>query len=219
MRRALLLAASIAILMVTGCASAQLATHTVAPPASPSASSTPTATVASPTMNANAAPPAQPIPAGYPTAKASVLAAEDSARLRNSGKPMVPASFPPIQGTLVRGIYVPGQDPQLRDEFSITNAWAGPGLGAWEAVDAGSIPLATGEGLTDHARDEAAIFVFTGSTDPNSAVPPTILGIFKPSQELRGQFTITSINGTTITLALSASSTVYHFDTSTLRFG
>jgi hypothetical protein len=148
-----------------------------------------------------------------------VLAAEDRARLKNSGKPIVPASFPPIRGTLVRGIYVPGQDPQLRDEFSITNAWAGPGLGAWEAVDAGSIPMATGEGLTDHARDKAAIFVFTGSTDPNSALPRTILGIFKPSQDLHGQFTITSIHGTTITLSLSGSSTVYHFDTSTLRFG
>jgi hypothetical protein len=119
---------------------------------------------------------------------------------------------------LVRGIYVPGQDPQLRDQFSIINAWTGPGLGAWEAVDAGSIPLATGEGLTDHAHDRAAIFVYTGSTDPSSALPRTILGIFKPSQDLHGQFTITSIRGTTITRSLSGSSTVYHFDTSTLRY-
>jgi hypothetical protein len=217
MRRVLLRGACTAVLIVTGCASAQLATQAVPPPTSPSASSTPPTAVASPTMNA--APPAQVIPSGYPAAKASVLAAEDRARLRYSGKPMVSASFPPIQGTLVRGIYVPGQDPQLRDEFSITNAWAGPGLSAWEAVDAGSIPLATGEGLTDHARDEAAIFVFTAPTDPNSALPRTIVGIFKPSQDLHGQFTITSIDGTTITLSLSGSSTVYHFDTSTLRFG
>lgn len=215
MRRALLLGACAGALMVTGCASAQLATHAVAPPAS--ASSTPAVAAAAPTMNA--APPAQAIPSGYPAAKASVLAAEDSARLKNSGKPIVPASFPPIRGTLVRGIYVPGQDPELRDEFSITNAWAGPGLGAWEAVDAGSIPLATGEGLTDHAHDTAAIFVSTGPTDPNSAVPRTIVGIFKPGQDLRGQFTITSVHGTTITLSLSGSSTVYYFDTSTVRYG
>jgi hypothetical protein len=210
MRRVLLLGACTAILTVTGCATAQSATQAVPPPASPSAA------VASPTMNA--APPAQVFPSGYPPAKASVLAAEDRARLRNSGKPMVSASFPPIQGTLISGIYVPGQDPQLRDEFSITNAWAGPGLGAWGAVDAGSIPLATGEGLTDHAHDDAAIFVFTASVDPNSAVPRTIVGIFRPSQDLHGQFTITSINGTTITLSLSGSSTVYHFDISTLRY-
>jgi hypothetical protein len=217
MRRVLLLGACTATLTVTGCASAQLATQAVPPPASPSASSTPPPAVASPTVNA--APPAQAIPSGYPPAKASVLAGEDRARLKNAGKPIVPASFPPIQGTLVRGIYVPGQDPQLRDEFSITNAWAGSGLGAWEAVDAGSIPLATGEGLTDHARDEPAIFVFTEPTDPNSAVPRTIVGVFKPSQDLHGQFTIVSIDGTTITLSLSGSSNIYHFDTSTLRFG
>jgi len=217
MRRVLLLGAYTAILMVTGYASAPLTTQAVPAPASPSASSTPSAAVTSTTMNA--APPAQPIPSGDPAAKASVLAAEDSTRLRNSEKPMVSASFQPIQGTLVRGIYVPGQDPQLRDEFSITNAWTGPGLGAWEAVDAGSIPLATGEGLTDHARDEAAIFVFTASSDPNNAVPRTIVGIFKPSKDLHGQFRITSIDRTSISLSLSGSSTVYHFDISTLRFG
>jgi hypothetical protein len=205
-----------AALMASGCASVELTTRAPAPPAWPSTSTPPTA-AANPTVNAG--PPTRAIPPGYPAAKASVLAAEDSARLRNAGKPMVSASFPPIQGTLIRGIFVPGQDPQLRDEFSITNAWGGPGLGAWEAVEAGSIPLATGEGLTDHARDEAAIFVFTTPTDPNSAIPSTIIGTFTPRQDLHGQFTITSIDGTTIALSLSGSSTVYRFDTSTLTFG
>jgi hypothetical protein len=210
-----LLGALAVVLMVSGCASYPSTTNTAGSSAPPSTSSAPSAPV-SPT--ANAAPPAQTIPSGYPPAKASVLAAEDRARLKNSGKPIVPASFPPIHGTLVQGIYDPGQDPQLRDEFSITNAWAGPGLGAWEAVDAGSIPIATGEGLTDHADDAPAVLVFTASTDPDSALPQTIVGTFKPNQALRGQFTITAVNGTTITLSLSGSQKIYHFDTSSLTF-
>jgi hypothetical protein len=210
-----LLGALAVVLIVSGCASYPSTTKAAASPGPPSTSSAPSAPV-SPT--ANAAPPAQTIPFGYPPAKASVLAAEDRARLRSSGKPIVPASFPPIHGTLIRGIYDPGQDPQLRDEFSITNAWAGPGLGAWEAVDAGSIPLATGEGLTDHARDEAAVIVFTASTDPDSPLPQTIVGTFKPNQALRGQFTITAVHGTTITLSLSGSQKIYHFDAGSLTF-
>ena len=204
------------VLMVSGCASYPSTTNTAASPVLPPTSSAPPSAPVSPA--ANAAPPAQTIPSGYPPAKASVLAAEDRARLKNSGKPIVPASFPPIHGTLVQGIYDPGQDPQLRDEFSITNAWAGPGLGAWEGVDAGSIPIATGEGLTNHGDDTPAILVFTGPTDPDSALPQTIVGTFKPNQALRGQFTITAVNGTTITLSLSGSQEIYNFDASSLTF-
>lgn len=211
-----LLATFAVVLMVSGCASSASTTRAAASPAPPSTSSALPSVPASPTVNA--APPAQAIPSGYPPAKASVLAGEDRARLRNAGKPIVPASFPPIYGTLIRGIFDPGQDPQLRDEFSITNAWAGPGLGAWESVDAGSIPIAAGEGLTDHAHDTPAVFVFTEPTDPDSALPRNVVGIFKPNRDLRGQFTITAVRGTTITLSLSGSSAVYHFDASSLTF-
>jgi hypothetical protein len=210
-----LLGAFAVVLTVSGCARSASATRAAASPGPPTSPALPSV-LASPTTNA--APPAQAIPSGYPPAKASLLAAEDQARLKNAGKPIVPASFPPIHGTLVRGIYDPGQDPQLRDEFSITNAWAGPGLGAWEGVDAGSIPRATGEGLTDHAGDTPAIFVFTEPTDPDSPLPRAIVGTFKPNPDLRGQFTITVVNGTTITLSLSGSPTIYQFDDSSLTF-
>jgi hypothetical protein len=139
-------------------------------------------------------------------------------RLKYSGQPMVSASFAPIQGSLIQGIYVPGQDPQLRDEFAITNAWAGPGLGAWEAADAGSIRAATGEGLTDHGKDQAAVLVFSASTDPNSSTPQVVRGTFVPTQHPLGQFTIVSEDNNVLTLSVSSGSAIYHFDLAKLSF-
>ena len=154
-----------------------------------------------------------PVPSGWPSAKAAVFRAADQRRLAAAARPFVPVPDFTPQASLQAGIVeLRRGGPFNPQQFQGTNLWNGPVGGSWEVVQAGGVPdPATG-------TTTAAVYVYTRSADPSSPQQPVIQGTFEPGTTVGGLFTVQAVSGNLLTLTLSGSTAVYHFDITTLTF-
>lgn len=122
------------------------------------------------------------------------------------------------QAALTQGI-VPLADggPFPPSRFLGTNLWNGRVGSRWEVIQAGALPADPALGAASPAA-AAGVFVYTRSPDPASPAAPQVIGVRTPSPAPRGMFTIRRINAGVLTLSLSASRKLYHFNAATLRF-
>ena len=106
--------------------------------------------------------------------------------------------------------------PFNSSQFLGTNLWNGPVRGHWEVVQAGGVPLDKALGAA--SPTQAGVFVSTQSADPSAATAPVVRGVLAPSAAPAGTFTVKSVTGDILTLTVSGSSTLYHFDVVARRF-
>jgi hypothetical protein len=88
--------------------------------------------------------------------------------------------------------------------------------GQWEVVQAGGVPVNRADGAASPTR--AGLFVYTESGDPTSTAAPAVAGVREPVAGPAGMFTVQSATGNLLTLTVSGSRKLYHFDLATLRF-
>jgi hypothetical protein len=162
--------------------------------------------------------PAKPPPAGVSSAKAQAWNYVEQQRLSASGRPVTSPATPPgsMEKGFVHGIFDSAQGPFASGQFFGTNSWASnpDASGLDTVVVAGSQPGSTSDPF--NSTRSAAVFVYTDSE--SSPGPSTPVGIFAPSPDPAGQFTVTADNGTVLTLSLSGNSTSYYFDVATRSF-
>ncbi len=159
-----------------------------------------------------------------PPAKQAPLIRAECARLNNAGHTgPPPVDSPPAQHLAgIVGLHWGG--PFTKTEFQGTNLWNGPVDGRWMTVQAGGAPTPEGvkaiesAGLPAPGETTAAVYVYTTPLDPTAPGSPHVLGVFPAPGGPRGLLTVQGVQGDTLTLGLSGSSTLYHFDVATLAF-
>lgn len=100
--------------------------------------------------------------------------------------------------------------------FVGTNLWNGAVSGRWEVVQAGGTPAHRALGAA--SADRAGLFVYTESTDPGTTAGRRTAGVFAPSPDPGGTFTVAKAAGGTLTLTLTGSRKRYFFDVATRTF-
>ncbi|HEV3380082.1 MAG TPA: hypothetical protein VG142_03800 [Trebonia sp.] len=172
------------------------------------------------------APAGSGVPAGWPAGKAAAMTAENQLREASAGRPVVApdgagterqAAAVAPQAAYTAGILpVTDGGPFDSSQFVGTNAWNGPVGGRWEVVQAGGAPADRALGAASPAS--AGLFVYTEPADPAATAGRRVSGILEPSPDPPGTFTVAKATGTTLTLALSGSRTLYYFDVLTRKF-
>ena len=163
--------------------------------------------------------PPLPVPSGWPADKAARFEAENALRESAASRLLVAPPEAANRTELDAGILALADGgPFNSSQFHGTNLWNGPINGVWEVVQAGGVPTNL-VALGTASPAVAGLFVDTESTDPASPASPRVIGIITPSPDPSGKFTIQTISGGILTLALSGSSQLYHFNVATLQFG
>jgi len=115
------------------------------------------------------------------------------------------------------GIFGDRQGPFTGSQFSGVNSWAGENGTTVTAVVAGGTPSQPTDPF--NSPKLAAVFVYTEPTNPAPGVSAsTPVGIFAPSPDPTGEFAVTAVNGTTLTLVDSATGATYYFNATTHAF-
>lgn len=164
-------------------------------------------------------PPIQPAPAGTPADKASVWQRMEQARVAHAGSPVVPPAAPSTPlGTSVRlGITDDRQGPFTASQFSGLNSWSGVTGSTITVVVAGGKPSSASDPF--NSPKLAAVFVYSEPVTPTAGGPvSTPIGVFAPSVDPTGEFSVAAVNGTTLTLAIPGSPGSYHFNVATSSF-
>jgi hypothetical protein len=166
------------------------------------------------------APPIRPAPAGTPPEKAAGWQQMEKARVAHAGSPVVAPSPPssPMKAYFQLGISDDRQGPFTSSQFFGVNSWSGESSASTiEVVVAGGQPSDASDPF--HSTELAAVFVYTESTDPAAGTDgTTAVGIFGPTPDPGGEFSITAVNGGVLTLALSGGSGTYYFNIATHAF-
>lgn len=161
------------------------------------------------------------LPAGAPSAQGPGQVDRQSARLpdspaESSGGQETWASAG--QAALTQGIVpLANGGPFPSSRFLGTNLWNGRAGSRWEVIQAGGVPADPALGAASPAA-AAGVFVYTRSPDPASSSAPRVVGVRVPVPAPRGTFTARRISGDVLTLSLSGSRKLYHFNAVTLRF-
>jgi hypothetical protein len=121
-------------------------------------------------------------------------------------------------GSSVRlGISDSRQGPFTGSQFSGVNSWSGEAGSTITVVVAGGKPSSASDPF--NSPKLAAVFVYSEPVTPTpGAAASTPIGIFAPAVDPTGEFSITAVNGTTLTLTIPGSSGSYYFDLATDSF-
>lgn len=142
----------------------------------------------------------------------------EQARIAAAGKRVVaPASPSGMEAYIRLGIIGDRQGPFTGSQFSGVNSWVGENGTTVTAVVAGGIPSESTNPFDSPKL--AAVFIYTEPVNPTSGESAsTRVGVFSPSPDPTGEFMVTAVARTVLTLVDGATGTTYYFDTTTHTF-
>jgi hypothetical protein len=158
-------------------------------------------------------PPIAAPPLGVSGAKAASWYYSQEARVAHAGSMVMTPATPTVPMTqgFQTGILDDRQGPFKPFQFSGVNSWAGIVDGTLTVVVAGGMPANSGDPF--HSPLVAGVFVYTESSSPpagsNGSMP---VGIFAPTPDPVGEFTITGFSGNILSLDMVGSASAFHFN-------